>query len=232
MAALRKTPTMPLKTIAIKFTDPDVPFETASNLLSHLAHPGDPVRQASLSNCLCRAEHCAESDRNPAWQLSPQRMRPQIFAMSDDAYAGDLHYGMRTLSNRFDAALNMLIQHIDSFVYDDLPKDLPTLQNSIDGILKHRKKSIGTRKTYIKREWTPTKPVVHLAFAYGFMVFLKPNINNTAWLNLPFKEKLSPYPKLTMIYNVLKMAEIIRSVLPELLLGFNENDTIQFVADT
>jgi hypothetical protein len=226
---------MPLTTIAIRIPDPDIPFEVASELLSYIAYPDDPRRRTDFSDVLCRAEHQEEARRNHDRALSPQLIRPQIFAATDDAFVRAFHYGIGKLRDRFYSATNMLMPRICEFV---APEDSQkTAEEASRNVIKMAQMIVtrqglkpGNKATFIDDAWAPTKPVAHLAFAYTYILFLKPHISDPGWKAKSISKLISPYPDTNTVRTIMNYAETIRIILPELKKGwFYEHDTIQFV---
>jgi hypothetical protein len=232
---------MPLKTIAIKFSDPEIPFEAASELLSKFAYPEEAHRQRTFGDALCRFEHLAESKRNPNWAFSAHQIRPRIFVSGIDAFAKNLHEGWKTLDEFLGLSLNIMIPHVFDFLARDdcegVAKDLvPGLNKIVETILDHKGRSRGSRSTVIADVWVPLRPVFHLAFAYAYVVFFRPVKGNYDRQSRPLYELITPYPAKSTLLGVLEYAEIIMSVLSSMpsmnKLNFREDETIKFVAET
>jgi hypothetical protein len=229
---------MPLKTIAIKFPDPEIPFEAASELLSHLAYAEDAHRQRSFGDALCRFAHLEESIRNSDWAFSAHQIRPRILVATANAFAKNLHEGLKRLDSRLGVSLNAMMPHILDFAapdgYERTAEDaLPSLNKTIRTILNRKGRSEGSRSTLITDVWTPMKPVFHLAFTYAFVVFFKPVYGNYNRNGRSMMEIITPFPNKNTLLEIIDYAETTRTLLPAMKdLDFREDETIKFVAET
>lgn len=229
---------MPLKTIGIRFEEPAVPFEAASELLSYVAYPGDERKRRSFSAALCMVEHLNEQQRNPEWAFSPQRIRPIIFFPKYNLFVRDLSFGVETLRLRLITATGMLMPHLVAFATGDTPQKVegfpPTVENVTQYIMRHEGWTLGTSEsTFKSRVWAPTKPVAHLAFAFALIVFIKRWETHASGKAKTMHKLLTPYPEEEVLRKIMDHAENIRTILPKLRqFRFSEDDTIKFVQQT
>src|SRR5579862_5666721 len=227
---------MPLKIIGIRFSEPTVPFEVASELLSYIAYPNDEPERGRFSAALCRMEHLQEAQRNPAWAFSAQRIRPWIF-VPGDALAKDLRDGVEILRRRITAAAAILMPHLIAFATEKSPPTIegfyPTIANISQYIMSHRGLSTETGKTFEARDWAPAKPVAHLAFSFAQLVLIKRWEKQATGKVKTMHDILTPYPDEELLRKIMDNAEVIRTILPELdQVQFSEDDTIKFVPQT
>jgi hypothetical protein len=224
---------MPLKIIGVRFEEPAVPFEAASELLSYVAYPSDERKRRRFSAALCRVEHLQEAQRKSEWACFPQRIRPLIFAPNDESFVRDLHFGINTLRLRLITATAMLMPHLIAFVTGKNPPKVegfaPTVENIARYIMEKEGLNLDTSEsTFKSRVWAPTRPVAHLAFSFAQKVFIK------RWGKAKtMQEILTPYPDEEVLRNIMDHAENIRTILPKLRqFRFSEDDTIKFVRQT
>jgi hypothetical protein len=231
---------MPLKTIAIKFSDPEIPFEAASELLAHLTYPEDVARQRIFSDALCRYGHLAKSTRNLNWAFSAHQIRPRILVSGNEAFSKSLHAGCNRLDDFLGLSLNVFIPHAFDFLAqgncEDVAKDtVSSLNKIIITILDRKGRSKESRSTFITNVWVPLRPVFHLAFAYAHVVFFKPGNGDYDRKGRPMYEIITPYPEKNTVLDILDCAEAIRRLLPAIPsmdASFSEDETIKFIAET
>jgi hypothetical protein len=222
---------MPAKTVLVRFPEPDIPFEVASELLSYIAYPEDPQRQRTFADCLCRFGHRKESLRNPDWASSPHLIRPRIFAAESQSFIKLLYVGMRILNDRFEVALNVMMPSITEFIKPDEIKNagfiIPSINESIKTILLTKGRSIKSRPNYLAEIWSPMKPVAHLAFTYAFVQFIKSN--NYERNGRYIMDMVTPFPSTSVLIDIINYAEAIRRCFPEICgLTIDEVETISF----
>jgi hypothetical protein len=223
---------MPLKTIPIRFPDPDVPFEVASEILSYIAFPleGDAERRR-VARALCRLEHRHEMLREPGWGGTAQLVRPDIFF---DESEKEVVNDVVKILKRLTTAVLMLLSDLVSLWSSEPPAEIfgsaPTASRIAKSIAKSLGLSEGSESTIRSRVWAPAKPVSHLAFCY-WMLALK-----TRWeqddnlANTPVIDLISPYPDRLTLFKIISHSERIRSDLAKLRrYDFSDDNTMQFI---
>jgi hypothetical protein len=215
----------------IEFSDPEIPFEAASILLSFILYPVEADERTRFSRALCRLEHRAATLRDPKWRSSPQWVRPNIFfdAISKEA----LQKEVNDLVLRIVTAVSMLLPHLHGIDRSDLPifGDKPTVSNIAWEISKRSGRSEKSGSRITSDVWAPTKPVAHLAYAYWGCVFqeLWKNDNELATKN-PI-DIISPLADKEQLLRVIYCAELIRQELLELPSSrFEEDNMIKIIA--
>jgi hypothetical protein len=223
---------MPLKTIPIRFPDPEVPLETASELLSYIAFPlQDDNRRRKFAAALCRFGHRHEMIRDPIWG---KLIRPFVFAPDEQTFYRDLHFGLETLRRHLITASLILHPHFESL---KTGKPLPTIEGlspTVDNVTQVLARLEGwdefeSQSTFESRVWTSVRPVAHLAFCFFHKVF-KRRIRSTLGQDKGMFEIISPYPDEETLRDIVLISEKFRKYLPKLKpLRFVENQTIEFV---
>jgi hypothetical protein len=83
---------VPINTIEIPFSNPPVPFEVASILLSFVAYPEDIPARKRFFRELCRREHIREEKKLSLRGSFPKLIRPIILtSQDDDSWLKGLH---------------------------------------------------------------------------------------------------------------------------------------------
>jgi hypothetical protein len=224
---------MPMKTIPIRFTDPEVPFETASELLSYIAFPlQDNARRRKLATALCRFVHRHEMIRDPVWGTTPQLVRPVVF--SDEQYEKEARKNLETILKRLSTAVLMLLSDLVSLWSGEPSIEIfnsaPNSSNIAKNIAKSLGKKEGSESTIRSKVWAPTRPVSHLAFCYYWLALKKrweqeSNLTNKRTIDL-----ISPYPDKTTLLQIISDSEKLRFDLFKLRrYDFSDDNTIKFV---
>jgi hypothetical protein len=227
---------MPLRTIPIRFSDPEIPFEVASELLSYIAHPIEAARQRRLAHALCRLEHRQETLRNPEWRSTPQLIRPHMFfqQMPDQYIKKDIC----RLLERVVAATGMLLPHLLSYQVNEAPLNIfgsaPTATNIARHMVQFKGGSENSQSTFSSTVWGPTKPVAHLAISYWEYVFMERWSQDDKLAQKHPVDIISPYPDNKTAVNIIENAERIRCILPRLRphFKFSDDKIIRFVIAT
>jgi hypothetical protein len=218
-----------MRVCEIEFSDPEIPFEAASILLSFIAYPTQADERSRFSRDLCRLEHRAATLRNPEWRSSPKLVRPDIFfdAISKESLQAEVN----NLVLRIVTCVSMLLPHLHGIDRPDLPifGEKPTVTNIAWEISKAAGKSKKSGSDIISEVWAPAKPVAHLAYAYWACVFQERwkddhelATKNPISINSADKQQL---------LKVLYYAELIRRELLEPPASrFKEDDLIKFTA--
>jgi hypothetical protein len=223
---------VPIKTIEVPFSDPPVPFEVASIILSFVAYPDDIPGRKRFFRELCRREHIMEEQKRWRQGSPPKLIRPIILTSQDDA---NWLKGLHTLRLHLVAANEMLSPFISAHETGRRPLaregGLPATVENIASILLEREgRQDGSVSTFITRYWMPIRPIAHLAFSLAELVYaarwkaLKPG-----WKHI--EQIISPYPDDVLASRILQRAEAVRMFLPELeQVRFSEDRTVSFIA--
>jgi hypothetical protein len=202
-----------MHSLEISYSEPTVPFELASFLLSCIAFAGDGSKQSAFERALCRRE-LSNADRglHGSTESVPRLIRPVVFISSKCDYYND---GVRNIRRRLSLAAKMLplVQSYETnakppkvggarlFVYD--VASAVTIEHGL---------SEGTASTVLD-DWGKIRPLAHLAFALAELVYEKRSMEPVGgWKDL----RLSPLPDEESSLQVLERAEHIRLLLPEI----------------
>jgi hypothetical protein len=223
---------MPLRTIAIRFTDPEVPLETASELLSYIAFPLQyEARRQKLATALCRFGHRNEMIRDSIWGRTPQLVRPVIFF--DEQYEKEAYKNLVTILKRLTTAVLMLLSDLTSLWLNEPPLKIFESAPNASNIAKNIAKSLGlseqSESTIRSRVWAQTKPVSHLAFSYFCFALNKRWEQETDLASKRMIDLITPYPDKATLFKILTASETIRPHLSKLRYEFSDDNTIKFV---
>jgi hypothetical protein len=227
----RQSTAYAMRVCEIRFSNPEIPFEAASLLLSYIAYPSDTDERTEFSRALCRWEHRAEALRNPEWRSSPKLARPVIFFK--EISAKTLPKQIDNLMLRIVTCVSMLLPQLHRVSESDvLPfGNNPSVSNIARNISELSGKSKKSGADIISDVWAPAKPVAHLAYAYWDCVLDERLENNPEFAAKSRSEMLTPLADQKRLLRVISYAELIRQELLALPGSrFKEGDMIKFVA--
>jgi hypothetical protein len=217
-----------MRVCEIRFSDPEIPFEAASVLLSYIAYPSNTDEQLEFFRVLCRWEHRAATLRNPEWRSSPKLIRPDfLFGEISDR---DVRKKINNLMLRIATCAAILYPQLNHIDQPDLPMSWnnPTVANISRNISSKSKKS---ESRVIADVWAPAKPVAHLAYAYWSCVLDERWKNDPGFATQSPGQMLTPLADQEQLLGVINHAESIRRDLLELPGSrFDERDMIKFTA--
>jgi hypothetical protein len=225
---------MPLKVVQIRFEDPPVSFDAASEILSYIAYPIDENQRAKFAATLCRFSHLYQSRKDPRHGDMPHLIRPKHFETLGGIEAGEVYRGMELIRRRLPMAFSMLLPFLIARATGRNPKKVGGFEATVDNICQQIIEQNGVDASnnisnFKTRIWSPTRPVAHLAFALHFEVYNK-RVNDVNKNDEDVLEILCPHPTDMLLMQVLGTAEAVRVWLPSLArVRFKEEDTIMFV---
>jgi hypothetical protein len=221
---------VPLKTLEIWFSDPPVPFEVASLLLSFVAYPDDVPSRKSFFRELCRREHISQERKHHRAESIPKSIRPIIFPSLRD---GDWTKGLEALRLHLLTASEILAPFVS---LHETGRSLATRKRcsatveEIGTSLMIREGWETSLSTFLTRYWVPIRPIAHLAFSLAESVYAdRWKASKKGWKHI--QHWISPYPDDDLASRVLERAEVVRLFLPELKrVRFSEESTVRFIA--
>ena len=216
---------MPLATIEVRFFDPPVPFDAASDLLSLVAYPKDKDRQKrnSFALALCRREHIARWRQGR--ECSPEWIRPIVFFQREPNFKRSMRDGLKKLRLALITASEILTPHLNAVETGRRPRTIDRFSRTVTYICQTIMEREGWRgedlSTFESKVWGPIRPIAHLAFSLSQLV----NVSEQG------DEYLSSFRDDDILIKMLERAEAIRLILPKLP-GFQwvEDDTIRILA--
>jgi hypothetical protein len=226
---------MPLRVVQIRFEDPAVPFDAGSEIFSYVAYPIDGEKRAKFASTLCRWKHFCETRRDPKWGATPHFIRPQNFEPLGGIAATKPYRGMELILRRMTTAHSILFPFLLlAYKTETKLRKVDDLKATVDNICQRLieqegGEAAGSLSNFKTREWSPTRPVAHLAFALYLEVY-HARMNKVINQSTPIWGIFDPYPTELLLQQVLDTAEHIRIRLPSLAqVRFEEEETIMFV---
>jgi hypothetical protein len=170
---------MPLKVVQIRFEDPPVPFDAGSKSFSYVAYPIDGKKRPQFASALCQWEHLYRLRMDRQWGFTPHLTRPQVFESLRGVDPSELHHGMELIRRRLTTAASMDIAALFIISIYNRKKKLrkvddlkATVDNICQRIIEQGGRDAANNLSNFKtRERSPTRPVVHLAFALYLDVY-------------------------------------------------------------
>jgi len=224
---------MPLKTIPIRFPDPEVPFEVASELLSYIAFPlEEDARRMKLSRALCRFGHRHEMISDPIWGRTPQMVRPAIFI--DEQYEKEAFKDVVTILKRMTTAVLMLLSDLVSLWSNEPSIEIfgsePNASNIAENIAKALGLSKKSESNIRSGAWAPARPISHLAFCYWMLGLKARWEQDDIHANTRAVDLISPYPDRNTLFKIISNSEIVRTDLAKIhRYDLSDDNTIKFV---
>jgi hypothetical protein len=215
----------------IRFSNPEIPFEAASLLLSYIAYPSDTDEQTEFSRALCRWEHRAATLRNPEWRSSPKLVRPIIFFKAISTKT--IQKQVDNLMLRIVTCVSMLLPQLHRIDEPDPPLfgNSPSVSKIARNISELSGKSKQSGADIISDVWAPAKPVAHLAYAYWDCVLDERLENDPEFATKSRCEMLTPLPDKEQLLRIISYAELIRQELLDLPGSrFEEDNMIKVIA--
>jgi hypothetical protein len=225
---------MPLKVVQIRLEDPPAPFDVGSEIFSYIAYPIEEEKRLKFASMLYRWAHFWRMREDPQWGITPHFIRPKHLEPPGGINARVVYRGIELIERRLTIAPSILLPFLRAYTTGKRLKnvgDLTATVNHIGQRLIERDggDAAGNLSNFKTREWSPTRPVAHLALALYLEVYFA-RINEVSNRNKAIWEVLCPYPPDLKLQEILELAEHVRVLLPLLAqVRFKEEETIMFV---
>jgi hypothetical protein len=226
---------VPLKIVGIPFEEEEVPFDAGSEMFSYIVYPVDEEKRTQFASLLCRWEHFYRQKIDPGWIITPHLIRPKRFESLGGIDCSELYRGMELIRRRLRTAAFILFPFLVAYTTKNRHRNArfftATVNELCEQIIEEEGGVAASNLSNFKtREWSPTRPIAHLAFALFLEVYAK-RYQRSSGRSKAIWEVLSPFPTDAKLQDVLETAEQIRRLLPSLAgVRFKEDDTIMFIS--
>jgi hypothetical protein len=225
---------MPLKVIQIILEDPPAPFDAGSELFSYIAYPIEEERRLKFASMLYRWAHFWQMRKDPQWGITPHFMRPKRLEPPGGIDESVVYRGMELIRRRLTIAPSILLPFLRAYTTGKRLQNVGDLSATVNHICQRLIERDGgdaasKLSNFKTRDWSPTRPVAHLALALYLEVY-SARIKEASNRNKAIWEVLSPYPPDLKLQEILELAEHVRVLLPLLAqVRFREEEIIMFV---
>jgi hypothetical protein len=162
---------MPRETIRISLS-PLFPPEAGATFFSTLAYPqpGEANARQQFWRALCRWTVIEQCHMDRDWALTPQLIRPDVFAHNNSNWRKIVMLGINRLNSRFTVAQYVALPHFIAQHAGRRPEGIQryevTVERRIYGAMGQMKMAGEDQRNFRNRDLNPARPVLHAAAAF------------------------------------------------------------------